>query len=185
MTACFEGPGLRLALASGGTGQAAPVALRIGVTGHRHLTPDTVDLVTRALDECVARHAAGRPLVGISCLAEGADQLFADVVLEHGGDLEAIVPAEDYSARMTEPVRLRFDALLGRAHRVTNLPYREAKGPAYMAASLVLVERSHLLVAVWDGERSASFSGTGDVVDYARQVDVPVEVIWPAGARRG
>jgi|HubBroStandDraft_6_1064221.scaffolds.fasta_scaffold464289_1 hypothetical protein len=159
-------------------------AIHIGVTGHRHLTPDTVELVTHALDECVTRHAAAGPLVGISCLAEGADQLFARIVLEHGGDLEVVIPAEDYSAKMTEPVRLEFEAFLGRARHVTHLPYKEAKGPAYMAASLVLVDRSDLLVAVWDGERSASFSGTGDVVDYARQVDVRVEVIWPAGARR-
>jgi hypothetical protein len=158
--------------------------VHIGVTGHRHLTPETVELVTHAFEECVARHAADRDLVGISCLAEGADQLFARVVLEHGGALDAVIPAEDYRAKMTEVVRREFDMYLRRARRVTKLPYAESKGPAYMAASLVLVERSDLVVAVWDGERSASFSGTGDVVDYARQVGIPVEVIWPAGARR-
>ena len=79
-------------------------AIHLGVTGHRHLIRDTVELVTHALDECVARHAAARPLMGISCLAEGADQLFARIVLEHGGDLEVVIPAEDYSAKMTEPV---------------------------------------------------------------------------------
>ena len=164
--------------------QGRPDAVHIGVTGHRHLTPETVELVTQAFEECVARHAANRELVGISCLAEGADQLFAEVVLKHGGALYAVIPAEDYASKMTDPVRRDFDMYLHRARRVTELPYPESKGPAYMAASLVLVERSDLVVAVWDGERSASFSGTGDVVDYARQVGVPVEVIWPAGARR-
>jgi hypothetical protein len=161
-----------------------PDAVHIGVTGHRHLTTETVELVTHAFEECVARHATNRELVGISCLAEGADQLFAEVVLKHGGALDAVIPAEDYAAKMTEAVRRDFDLYLHRACRVTKLPYPESKGPAYMAASLVLVERSDVVFAVWDGERSASFSGTSDVVDYARQVGVPVEVIWPASARR-
>jgi hypothetical protein len=156
----------------------------IGVTGHRHLTPETVEMVTRALGESIRRHATGRSLVGISCLAEGADQLFAEAVLAEGGELDAVVPAIDYRERMTEEARRGFDRLAARARRVTWLPYAESKGPAYMAASLVLVERSDLLLAVWDGARSTSFSGTGDVVDYARQVGVPVEVIWPEGARR-
>jgi hypothetical protein len=156
----------------------------IGVTGHRHLTPETVGMVTRTLRESLRRHAAGRPLVGISCLAEGADQLFAEAVLEEGGELDVVVPAVDYGDRMTGEAREGFDRLAARARRVTRLPYPESKGPAYMAASLVLVERSDLLLAVWDGARSASFSGTGDVVDYARQVGVPVEVIWPEGAQR-
>src|SRR5258708_3699243 len=145
--------------------------VRIGVTGHRHLTPATVDLVTEAIEECISRHAADRTLVGISCLAEGADQIFAEVVLRHGGSLQAVIPAVDYRVKMTDEVRAEFDRLVECASRVTTLPYQEAKGPAYMAASLVLVERSDLLVAVWDGERAAKFSGTGDVVDYARQVD--------------
>lgn len=166
------------------TAPRRPARLGIGVTGHRHLTPETVDMVTRALGESLWRHAPGRALVGISCLAEGADQLFAEAVLAEGGELDVVVPAADYRERMSEAARAGFDRLVARAGRVTRLPYPESQGPAYMAASLVLVERSDLLLAVWDGGRSASFSGTGDVVDYARQVGVPVEVIWPQGARR-
>lgn len=53
-----------------------------------------------------------------------------------------------------------------------------------MAASLVLVERCHLLLAVWDGQPARSFAGTADVVAYARQIRVPVAVVWPAGSSR-
>lgn len=164
--------------------EAGRDTVRIGVTGHRHLTPATIELVTSAIEEYVDQQNAGRTLVGISCLAEGADQIFADVVLVRGGSLEVIIPAVEYRMKMTAEVRVAFDRFVGRASRVTTLPYQEAKGPAYMAASLVLVERSDLVVAVWDGQRAAKFSGTGDVVDYARQINVPVEVIWPPGAAR-
>lgn len=37
-----------------------------------------------------------RDLVGLTCLACGADQVFADVVLALGGEVRIVVPAEDY-----------------------------------------------------------------------------------------
>jgi hypothetical protein len=42
-----------------------------------------------------------------------------------------------------------------------------------------------VLVAVWDGQPSRGLEGTADVVAYANQRGVPVEVIWPEGATRG
>ena len=45
-----------------------------------------------------------------------------------------------------------FDQLRAAAYRVTRLPYPESNPEAHMAASLVLVERSDLLLAVWDGQ---------------------------------
>jgi hypothetical protein len=36
--------------------------------------------------------------------------------------------------------------------------------------------------AVWDGLPARSYGGTADVVEYARQRNIPVQVIWPAGA---
>lgn len=53
-----------------------------------------MDLVTSALRDAVA--AKGPEVTGLSCLADGADQVFARVVLEAGGTLEAIVPAQNY-----------------------------------------------------------------------------------------
>jgi hypothetical protein len=53
-----------------------------------------------------------------------------------------------------------------------------------MAASEALVARSDRLVAVWDGEPSGGWGGTADVVAHARGTGIPVQVIWPSGARR-
>ena len=41
-----------------------------------------------------------------------------------------------------------------------------------------------MLVAVWDGQPARGLGGTADVVAYARQRGVPMEVIWPQGATR-
>lgn len=49
--------------------------MRIGITGHSNLTPDTVPLVVEALRAVLA--GIERPVVGVTCLARGADQVFA------------------------------------------------------------------------------------------------------------
>jgi hypothetical protein len=67
---------------------------RIAITGHRGLSDEVEALVDLALRKELTRHADG--LVGISCLADGADQLFARAVLDLGGELEAVVPAARY-----------------------------------------------------------------------------------------
>jgi hypothetical protein len=37
---------------------------------------------------------------------------------------------------------------------------------------------------VWDGVPAQGKGGTADVVEQARASGVPIEVVWPPGARR-
>ena len=151
------------------------LAMRIGITGHRDLTPRTVELLRSEF----ARLLTQKPglTTCINCLAEGADQLFAQAVLTHGGQLDAIVPSLDYGDHMSPDGQREYDNLLAAAGRVTRLPYPVSNPAAHMAASLVLVERSDLLLAVWDGQPARRFAGTADVLAYARQVNVPVNIV--------
>ena len=48
---------------------------RVGITGHRDLGPTTRALVREALTRALAAY---RPVHGVSCPAEGADELFAE-----------------------------------------------------------------------------------------------------------
>jgi hypothetical protein len=57
----------------------------------------TERLVDAALRNEVRGRADGE-LVGLSCIADGADTLFARAVLDAGGELVVIVPAEQYRA---------------------------------------------------------------------------------------
>ena len=86
---------------------------RIGITGHSNLSADSVPLVHQALVEVLAPHKSG-DLVGVSCLARGADQIFAEVVLEAGGRLEVVLPSVDYREAKVKPYNLdQFDDLPG------------------------------------------------------------------------
>jgi hypothetical protein len=158
----------------------------IAVTGHTDLTEDSVPLIRAALDDLLARCAADGDLVGVSCLAAGADSLFAEAVLAAGGRLVAVIPSHDYRRAKVGPAHAPlFDHLVESAHEVLVLSRDTADRQAYEAANAVLVERADRLVAVWNGEPpSGRGGGTADAVLDARAAGVPVEVVWPAGSER-
>lgn len=157
---------------------------RIGVTGHSDLTASSVSVVAAALREWLAPLDGGR-WVGVSCLACGADQLFAALVLDLGGQLEVVLPARDYRTRKVDPDNAaQFDRLLAAASTVTVMDYERSCREAYMAASTALLGTVDRMVAVWDGRPALRHGSTGDVVAAARALGLPVSVLWPRGASR-
>lgn len=157
--------------------------MRIGITGHSNLAPSAEPAVVQALTEVLTDTPT--PLVGVSCLARGADQVFARVVLDLGGQVEVVLPAADYRERKVKPANAAaFEELIGRASTVRTLPFEHSDREAYMAASEAVLATVDRIVAVWDGQPSDGHGGTGDVVAAARERGLPVTVVWPAGAAR-
>jgi hypothetical protein len=149
-----------------------------------NLTLDSVPLVYKAITDSLAPYAK-EELTGVSCVARGADSIFAQAVLDLGGKLEVIIPADDYRETKVSPDRAaQFDELMRRATAVRALPFAQANRDAYEAANHALVSSCDTLFAVWDGERGVDKGSTASVVEYARSSGVLVEVIWPDGARR-
>ena len=156
---------------------------RIGISGHRGLPGQTQKLVDAPLREVLVPHA-GPDLVGISSLAGGPDQLFARAVLDLEGVLEIVVPAEHYRDSLDREEQDGYDELIATAGHVERLPFVESTSEAHLAAGQTIVDRSDLLIAVWDGQPSRGPGGTADTVAYARDHRVPVTVVWPQGATR-
>ena len=124
------------------------------------------------------------PVVGISCLAAGADQIFATLVKKHGGRLHVILPARRYEESFEASEDLEgFRTLLAQADTVTAPLFDEPTEDAYMAAGRRVVDLADRMIAVWDRRRGRP-GGTADVVRYARERNVPTEIIWPEGAQR-
>jgi hypothetical protein len=152
---------------------------RIGVTGHVRLSTEeagrVLDATTRAL-----REYAGPQLHGITCLAHGADQLFAEAMLAVRGTFEVVLPAWDYRERMAGGRALAaFDALLRRATEVRTMPFARSSREAYLAASTEMLDRCDLLFAIWDGQPSRQVGDTAHVVSVARDRRMEIRVIWP------
>jgi hypothetical protein len=157
--------------------------MRIAITGHRGLPAETERLVDRAIREQLAAYP-GNGLVGVSNLADGADQLFAQAVLDAGGQLEVIVPAAKYRDGLPEAAHTTYDTLLSHAASVRRLNRIESTEDAHMEASKAMLDRADRVFAVWDGKPARGYGGTADVVAEARERGIPVTVIWPEGASR-
>ena len=155
----------------------------IGISGHRGLPQRTAGLVDAALRAEIGSRRPER-LVGVSCIADGADSLFARAVLDHGGQLEVIIPADAYRDALPADHHPTYDALLAAAARVHQLPFHESTSESHMAASLAMLDLVDTLIAVWDGQPARGYGGTADVVSEARCRGIPVLIVWPDGASR-
>lgn len=157
---------------------------RLAITGHRGLPPATEKLVDAALREEIARRHATGELVGLSCLADGADALFARAVLDAGGTLIAVIPAAEYRDGLPGEHHATYDTLLAEAADVIRLDHQASHSQAHMDASLRMIAQADELLAVWDGKPARGYGGTADIVDAARNRNLPTTIIWPEGATR-
>jgi hypothetical protein len=118
------------------------------------------------------------PVVAITSLAIGADQLLARLVIEHGGEIHAVLPFADIERSFSKANLPAYRQLAKHA----SLEVLETQGTdqdAYLAAGLRVVDQSDILFAVWDGKPAKGKGGTADIVAYASQRAVPLIYIDP------
>ncbi|HSH58455.1 MAG TPA: hypothetical protein VK988_02215 [Acidimicrobiales bacterium] len=157
----------------------------IGCTGHQSLSFATRRDVAAAIAAILAA-ACDEELVGLSSLAEGADQVFAFAVLAAGGQLNAVIPSEYYERSFqSDRPRAIYKWLLRFATNQITLQFPAPSEEAFLAAGYEVVDRCDILLAVWDGQAAAGKGGTADVVSYARAQGIDVRVVWPVDASRG
>ncbi|MDH3719145.1 MAG: hypothetical protein OES79_13590, partial [Planctomycetota bacterium] len=164
--------------------QTFAIPLVIAVTGHRDLVAAEVPRIrerVRDLLESLSRRFPDRRLNVMSPLAEGADQLVAEVALELGIDLTVPLPMskdlylQDFD---TPDSRARFESLCDRAIDVFELPLAkgntveqvsepgEARNREYAQVGVFLCAHCHILLAIWDGKVTSELGGTGQVVKF-------------------
>lgn len=155
----------------------------IAITGHRGLPEHTESLVAHAIKAAVDERA-GQDLVGLTCLADGADTIFARIILDSGGTLRVVVPAARYRDELPDGHHATYDEIIEKASRLTRLNHIASDSVAHMDASMRMLDDADELFAVWDGKPARGHGGTADVVAEARKLGLPVTVIWPAGCQR-
>ncbi len=111
--------------------------------------------------------------------------MFADLALDHGLPVTAVIPGLDHEAHLDDDeARTAYRRLLGSCAARVDLPPEATHEEAYCAAGRWIVDHADRLIAVWDGCPARGPGGTGDVVAYARSRGVPVTVLWQSGVRR-
>jgi hypothetical protein len=142
--------------------------VQIGITGHQTLRGELGwEWIDAQIREVLVPWCPD--CVGITSLAVGADQHFAKIVLELGGAIEVIVPFPGYETRFgNEEDHSAYHQFLGAARAVLTLPRVDDDDQrSYLAAGQQVVDRSDLLLAVWDGKPAVGPGGTADIVAYA------------------
>ena len=157
--------------------------LVVGVTSHRNIPAGEIEPIRQRVREFLAQlkhDFPALPLVVLSALAEGGDQLVAQEALTVGARLIAPLPLprDLYVEDFADPVtRANFETLCARAE-VMQLPLhagqtRHAVEPPGMArdrqyaqAGVYIVDHCHILLAIWDGKESDRIGGTAQVVRY-------------------
>ncbi len=174
--------------------------LVVGVTSHRNIPAHEVEPIRQRVREFFAqlkRDCPGLPLVLMSALAEGGDQLVAEEALAAGARLLAPLPLppEQYVQDFADPAsRSRFDALCARAEVVqlpqhAALPPRDADSPdaarerQYARGGVYIASHCHILLAIWDGKPSHRIGGTAQIVKYHLSGTLPGQHHRRRGAR--
>jgi hypothetical protein len=174
--------------------------LVIGVTSHRNIAAAEIEPIReriRAFLALLKSKFPSLPLVVLSSLAEGGDQLFASEALAVGARLVVPLPLprEIYVEDFADPsVRAQFEQLFQRAD-VIRLPllktqsreelqvHGEARNRQYAKAGVFIASHAHILVAIWDGEDFGLLGGTGQIVKYYLHGSLPGITERPRQAR--
>src|SRR2546423_13742499 len=104
----------------------------IGVTGHQKLAEAERVHAERSIEELLRSRPA--PVIGLSSLAEGADQIFADVLLRSGGILHAVIPCWGYATIFEPAARENYLRLLAAARSGATPAHAKPSPPALHAA---------------------------------------------------
>ena len=160
-----------------------PVSM--GIVGHRDISEAERSRVVQRLVLFLAayrdRHPR-TPIVVLTALAEGADQLAAEAASNvDGATVLAVLPmpVEECRRDFDDPhSRARFDSCLAAAHGVIivsdywpdaeqisqSFRSSETRDLAYQRCARFISLFSHILIAIWDGEEPKLIGGTADTV---------------------
>ena len=149
--------------------------MTIAVTGHRDVVVD--DALREKIDtffyEMLKQYGS---VTLLSPLAEGADQLVAEIFLKHENNLlDVPLPFAQatYLKVFNFTDKQNFLTLAKEAEHV----YEVAKvcDHPYENLGRYLVDNSDVLLALWDGTSNGKQGGTADVVSYAKSRNKTIE----------
>lgn len=140
--------------------------MRVGITGHQDLgSAETIAWLTEALERVITRYGIDW---GLTSLAIGADQLYAEILRKQHIRYTVIIPSEGYEKTFSHKSQLAtYLNLLHAASETINLPFATPTETAFYAAGKQVVQLSEMLIAIWNGKPAKGLGGTGDIVAYA------------------
>ena len=149
----------------------------IGVTGHRNIASCDVPALCAFIDEqfkAIKLACEDTPVAVMTCLAEGADQMCAEIALANDMPIISILPLEksDLEKDFEGDALMKFNELYEQSAKSFVTLDMEGKDSEdrdywYRQAGIYIAERCQLLLALWDGQEDTTGCGTAAIIDYS------------------
>lgn len=137
----------------------------LGITGHQDLESFNLKWILNEIIKFISNNNIEK---GISSLAIGADQIFANELKKEKIKFEVIIPCANYASTFKSKKDLdMFKSLLESAENITILNFEEPSELAFYKAGIEIVNLSSNIMAIWDGKKAKGMGGTGDIVEVA------------------
>lgn len=149
-----------------------------GVVGHRDIRLEDVTQLKDALLFIFSQHQKEYPytdIILLSALAEGADQLAAEVALELGITLKTILPYKKiaYLQSFKDRSAAEYFELLVKQYEADclTLPCDNISKVenCYQRLGEYIIDQCNVLVALYDGKDTRKRGGTSAIVNHARE----------------
>ena len=152
--------------------------MKVGMTGHQNLgSAENITWISQTLKSAIKQNNID---VGLTSLAVGADQLFAETLNDLHIRYIAIIPCDGYEHTFTTSIDLeKYQRLLQGAFEIVNLPFDTPSEEAFYEAGKQIANSSDMMIAIWDGQPAKGLGGTGDIVKYALSINRSVLHINP------
>ncbi|KAA8502850.1 MAG: DUF1273 family protein [Lachnospiraceae bacterium] len=154
-----------------------------GVTGHREIPAEYMEQAEQGLRREIEKAIADGYTYFISGFADGADQLFAGIVLEKAKEnpvlhLEAAIPYRNRYKQLMEDGQTR--AMLEACAKVAVISEEWASN-VYMKRNRYMVDQADRVIAVYDGREKGGTVSTIRMVHAQRKEmrEVPVGPYLP------
>jgi hypothetical protein len=148
----------------------------IGVVGHRNIVEESKEDASNHFEKILKRYKTkypNTPILVVTSLAEGADQLIAEVAIKvEGVFLGVLIPMsiEKYLETFSsDSAREEFNKFCAKAIFVRDTSIDmvyEDNSDAFRSNTRELSNNADLLIALWDGIASNQVGGTSDTLYY-------------------
>ena len=138
-----------------------------GITGHQNLGDEnTISWINDCLTQEIQNYKISK---GITSLALGADQLFAQILTKLNIPYIAVVPCDKYELTFEhKSMQENYFAYLSKAEEIIRLKFSIPGEIAFYEAGKYVVDHADILMAIWNGKAARGLGGTGDEVKYGK-----------------
>src|SRR5436853_157089 len=152
--------------------------MKVGITGHQNLgSAENITWLSDTLKSIIKHNSID---TGLTSLAIGADQLFAETLRDLHIRYVVIIPCDEYEQTFTTTNDLiKYKSLLQNAFETIKLPFDKPSEEAFFEAGKQIADASEMLIAIWNGQPAKGLGGTGDIVKYALSINRTILHINP------